>query len=111
MGGCQSYGPFLGTLNIRCRNTIGIQQGTIISTTTHMHIHGSGLPKMSSAFDSLFQIVANLSYAKTNKEGAWSSVRLPQEWGFTEIQVPTMRISGIRLDAKQRGAQCSEMPL
>ena len=24
MGGCQTYGPFLGTLNIRCRIIIGI---------------------------------------------------------------------------------------
>ena len=36
MGGCQNYGPFLGTLNIRCRIIIGIQKGTIILTTTHM---------------------------------------------------------------------------
>ena len=36
MGGCQNYGPFLGTLNIRCRIIIGIQEGTIILTTTHM---------------------------------------------------------------------------
>ena len=36
MGGCQNYGPFLGTLNIRCRIRIGIQKGTIILTTTHM---------------------------------------------------------------------------
>ena len=24
MGGCQNYGPFLGTINIRCRIVIGI---------------------------------------------------------------------------------------
>ena len=34
-GGCQNYGPFLGTLNFRCRIKIGIQKGTIILTTTH----------------------------------------------------------------------------
>ena len=34
MGGCQNYGPFLGTLNIRCRTIIGIQKGIIILTTT-----------------------------------------------------------------------------
>ena len=33
MGGCQNYGPFLGTLNIRCRIIIGTQKGTIILTT------------------------------------------------------------------------------
>ena len=34
MGGCQSYGPFLGTLNIGCRIIIGIHKKTIILTTT-----------------------------------------------------------------------------
>ena len=38
MGCCQNYGPFLSTLNIRCRNVIGIQKGTIILTTTHMSL-------------------------------------------------------------------------
>ena len=36
MGGCDNYGPFLGTPNIRCRTLIGIQKGTIISTITHI---------------------------------------------------------------------------
>ena len=36
MGGCQNYGPFLGTLNIRRRIIIGIQKGTISLTTIHM---------------------------------------------------------------------------
>ena len=36
MGGCQNYGPLLGTLNIRCRIIVGTQKGTIILTTTHM---------------------------------------------------------------------------
>ena len=34
-GGCQTYGPFLGTLNNRCRMIIGTPKGTIILTTTH----------------------------------------------------------------------------
>ena len=34
LGGCQNYGPFLGTLNIRRRIIIGMQKGTIILTTT-----------------------------------------------------------------------------
>ena len=38
MGGCQNYGPFLGTLNIRCRIIIGTQKGTIILTTTHVDL-------------------------------------------------------------------------
>ena len=40
LGGSQNYGPFLGTLNIRCRIIIGTQKGTIILTTTHITIHG-----------------------------------------------------------------------
>ena len=43
MGGCQNYGPFLGTLNIRCRIIIGTQKGTIILTTTHMELRFTGL--------------------------------------------------------------------
>ena len=38
MAGCQNYGLFLGTLNIRCRIIIGTQKGTIILTTTHMQL-------------------------------------------------------------------------
>ena len=36
MGGCQNYGPFLGTLNNRCRIIIGTQKGTLFLTTTHI---------------------------------------------------------------------------
>ena len=36
MGGCQNYGPFSTTLNIRGRVTIEIQKRTTILTTTHM---------------------------------------------------------------------------
>ena len=38
MGGCQNYGPFLSTLNIRCGIIIRIRKGTIILTTTHMPV-------------------------------------------------------------------------
>ena len=38
MGGCQNYGPFVGSLNIRCYIRMGIQKGTIILTTTHMFL-------------------------------------------------------------------------
>ena len=41
MGGCQNYGPFLGTLNIRGRIIIGNQKGTIILMTTNMGFHVS----------------------------------------------------------------------
>ena len=43
VSGCQNYGPFLGTLNIRCRIIIGTQKGTIILTTTQVpHDRGVG---------------------------------------------------------------------
>ena len=38
VGGCQNYGPFLGTLNNRCRIIIGAQKGTLILTTTHVSL-------------------------------------------------------------------------
>ena len=46
MAGCQNYGPFLGTLNTRCRIIIGTQKGTISLTTTHMGVRemGVGIP-------------------------------------------------------------------
>ena len=39
MGSCQNDGPFLGTLNIRCRIIIRTQKGTIILTTIHIYIY------------------------------------------------------------------------
>ena len=38
-GWLSNYGPFLGTLNIRCRTIIGIQKGTIILTTAHVYMY------------------------------------------------------------------------
>ena len=31
-GSCQNYGPFVGTLNIRCSIILGTQKGTLILT-------------------------------------------------------------------------------
>ena len=39
LGGCEKYGPFLGTLNIRGRITMGIPKGTKILTTTLLCSH------------------------------------------------------------------------
>ena len=36
MDGCQNYGPFLDTLNIRGRIIIGTQKGPIILTSPHI---------------------------------------------------------------------------
>ena len=35
LGGCQNYGPILGTLDNRCRMFFGTQKGILILTTTH----------------------------------------------------------------------------
>ena len=43
MGGCQNYGPFLGTLNNRCRIIIRTQKGTLILTTTHIVTYGMSI--------------------------------------------------------------------
>ena len=51
VGGCQNYGPFLGTLNIRGRIIIGIQKGTIILTTTHV--------KMYTVYKLVFKLMAS----------------------------------------------------
>ena len=39
MCGCQNYGPFLGTLNIRCRIIIGIEKATIVLGNPHISIY------------------------------------------------------------------------
>ena len=36
MGGCQNYGPSLGTLNTRCGIIIGIEKGAIMLTATQI---------------------------------------------------------------------------
>ena len=37
LGSCQNYGPFLSTLNIKCRTILGTQKGIIILTTIHVY--------------------------------------------------------------------------
>ena len=49
-GGCQNYGPFLGTLNMRCRLIIGIQKGIIILTTTQTLLQQRCQPVREGAF-------------------------------------------------------------
>ena len=54
MGGCQNYGPFWGTLNIRRRIIIGIQKGTLILTTTHICCDMAGLRvRLGTGFEAL----------------------------------------------------------
>ena len=48
MGGCQNYGPFLGTLNIRCRIIIGTPTGTIIVNASARPPRLAGLPTVGT---------------------------------------------------------------
>ena len=45
---CQNEGPFLGTLNHRCRIVIGTQKGTIIFTTTQVYAMQGSLQREAS---------------------------------------------------------------
>ena len=67
IGGCQNYGPFLGTLKTRCSITIGIQKGTMILTTTH--ISNELLSDFSDVID---------GYGFLSGEYAWDSTRLQE---------------------------------
>ena len=49
MVGCQNYGPFLGTLIIRCRNIIGIQKNDH-NFDNHPY-HASTLPDIAIFFE------------------------------------------------------------
>ena len=53
MGSCQNYGPFLGTVNIRCRNIIRTQKRPIILRTAHIDFAEPGnTPQMPESSDS-----------------------------------------------------------
>ena len=43
MGGCQNYGPFVGTLNNRCRIKKRTPKGTLILTTTQIRFKVSSV--------------------------------------------------------------------
>ena len=75
MGGCQNYGPFLGTLNIRCCIKIGTQKGAIILTTTLMfsHVSMSASSRQllkSSCVDASFSLVNFLHLCQVGTRGS-----------------------------------------
>ena len=74
VGGYQNYGPFLGTLNIRCRIIIGTQKGTIILTTTQVHVPGNFVG--SSRFEEKMPRPARNPF----------SVVCTSIWGFPKIR-------------------------
>ena len=51
MGGCQNYGPLLGSLNTKCRIILKTQKRTIILTTTHILLGLSGTINMVGALE------------------------------------------------------------
>ena len=58
MGGCQNYGPSLGTLNIRCRIIIGTQKGTImILTSTHIEAGTVGCARVERGMGTLRSVL------------------------------------------------------
>ena len=70
VGGCQNYGPLLGTLNVRCRTIQGTQKGTIILTTTHVRIRAhivqySMCPVMYNTIHTHVQIYVICTYVHT----------------------------------------------
>ena len=56
LGGCQNYGPFWGTLNIRCRTIIGTQKGTINLTASHLHQQCTGQGPAKAAYSFYFEL-------------------------------------------------------
>ena len=73
MGGCQNYGPLLGTPNITCRIIIGTQKGTIILTTTHMFILSDRLGMTQAAC----QRFRDMAHSRGLREGEMLSPSIP----------------------------------
>ena len=69
--GCQNYGPFLGTLNIRCCIVMGTQQGTIILTATHMANHEAS-PFHAKRDAVHLRCIRNSKSCKGGGGGGWS---------------------------------------
>ena len=78
MRGCQNYGPFLGTLNNRCRITTGTQKGAIILTTTHIGIMERQM-ETTMVYCSCCGLLSSTYYLRVKIRG--TSAR----WGFVRI--------------------------
>ena len=78
MGGRQNYDLSLGTLKIRCRILMGIQKGTIILTTSHIHYTYEGLGFRVKGYGSLprLRVLSWVSYHKDYSRGGlyWDPV-------------------------------------
>ena len=72
VGSCQNYGPFLGTLNTRCRIIIRTQKGTIILTTTHVNkAFGRGLRVYNAPNNNNSSSSSSSSNNSLEKEHRW----------------------------------------
>ena len=88
--GCQIYGPFLGTLNIRCRIIIRTQKGTIILTTTHKYTYKVHLTLQAGFMvrsPGSLQAVLD-TVADWKPQGWWSLARV-----FTALGCRSFRVS------------------
>ena len=66
MGGCKNYGPFLGTLDIRCRTIIGTPKKTIILTTIQISERTTtGRHLVAAASSSVLEVI----YCRSDKRG------------------------------------------
>ena len=80
VGGCQNYDPFLGTLNSRCRIIIGIQNGSIILTTTHVHDRHSPCTTTRSASQALTQLATQMCTSCCGRH--YSAPQVDRIWGI-----------------------------
>ena len=81
VGSCQSYGPFLGTLNIRCRIIISTQTGTTILTTTPVYQDRYVRPDILSTQPAAKALPPPSHEATTNATGKrQANIRYPLGW-------------------------------
>ena len=91
VGGCQNYGPFLGSLNIRCRIILGIQKGTLILTTTHVHTAShSAKPRESAELDFHRGLLVG-SFLRPHEDCIWALVKGPTEFELITIMSGSRR--------------------
>ena len=111
MGGCQNYGPFLGTLNIRGRIIIGTQKGTIILTTTHIvDVHRAPKGNVRCLYNgpekrNYLEDWVQSSSARKEKRGATADMRVKRKDFFqhSTINPKTANPNNTQGNAKEHG--------
>ena len=94
MGGCQNFGAYLGTLNIRCHIKIEIQTGAIILTTTRIIFLGH----------TLFEEVPHLRMYNISRKAAPNLWKPGLAWGagVGKKERAVAKVSGISALLKAR---------